>query len=272
MKGLVLLPMNFLKWFNVVLSALSIIAGIVLASVSGANSGDEGLELFDLYSLVMDSYLAFGIIYIIVGIIGLVGAFKPNMILGIVFSALIVMASIAFLSVGVAILTDWESEKTDFEDSGCKLDTYKNYENTVSLGKQWLCKSECPCEFLPDWLQSQTGLSTTLNNGATKVQDCPKYATSFSNKSDVSYLKYLEEEFDCAGFCTHPGYKLFSKLSNQPGSTPCLQYVLNDMEEVAKDYGYGAIIVGLTFVLSSSLACCFVGAIKRFDYKPPTTA
>ena len=254
------LPIGCLK-LTVGLSCLLTLALGVIAIVCGAMLGKNEVFVDDVQNskkAIMGVTIAFGVLLMILALFGFIGTWRKSSLCLTLYNIGIAIFFVIFLAIAIAAFVVFKKYNSDNIQTInlCKdqswLQTLDNY--AVDANKL-LCSADCRCEVTTatTWIVSNASLSwTVVGNGPVRVQDCPNYSSS----SNVDVMKYLEENYNCAGVCTTSTYYVFSDVNRGMPTDECAQKLMDTLLTYSKQIGAVTIVIAIALLLVMVFSCC----------------
>ena len=121
------------------------------------------------------------------------------------------------------------------------------------------CSDACLCKAdktnFPDKAPYNT--MKTSENGASAIVNCPTNPVKDIKKSILSFLGWMEEQWDCSGLCEKENWFYYSDVNRGEPKGPCKDDIL--------DYVDKWYIIGYALIILSAIIT-FFGAISSLFY------
>lgn len=187
-------------------------------------------------------FLAIGIFFIVVCILGLIGSCTNCNSILCIYSFLIIllfMIMLAFAIACAAVGMKYNEDIKTFDEEKCRgVDWLKDIDNYVLLGGTMFCRIGCPCNVTISNFKNSNNSLQALSfikdpSGPIKIQTCPAFESQLSKYKDYTVImEGIEELFNCSGICTPFFYHIFADVNlGDSGTEACgakLMQILRD--------------------------------------------
>lgn len=255
------IPLRCLQCLVITVAVVLIAVGACVIAAAAYSRNNEFFLYVGDGTAVFAVGLTFGIVLILICIIGIWGACKRNrcclLIFGIVnFCVMIVLIA---LTVVVFILRDNYSDYYEYFDCTSNNSHITDLKTAQSLASQSLCKESCKCGYNYDAI---TGMIKE-DGGPTAFQGCDNFNNDY--QGEAALIGAVELLFNCHGICNQDGtldIYYFSNINNnngKAGSTSCevevWHFIKNSTAVVGGIVCAMAVITFLAFIALCSLCC-----------------
>eukprot|EP00827_Trimyema_finlayi_P004480 TRINITY_DN447_c0_g1_i1.p2 TRINITY_DN447_c0_g1~~TRINITY_DN447_c0_g1_i1.p2 ORF type:complete len:272 (-),score=72.30 TRINITY_DN447_c0_g1_i1:159-974(-) len=202
-----------------------------------------------------------GSFFIIGSILGFLGLGYNSKCLLFIFNITVIVMFLILIGIGTACLI---YKAKDSDNWKCDKDSLLYDAENFSLNAQKiLCQNDCPCK--SGKITTTIAGLITSDQGKTRIQNCDIYKTQADlkqYKGIASSMKFIEEEFNCAGICTASNVYLFSNVNDGKPTVSCSKKIKDKFTKYQKYIGYVSLAIGIFFFLASC-ASCFAAERKK---------
>ena len=279
------LPIICLRWLIIITSVIILCLGGLIVWLGRSLAQQEIIDGIDA-KYVGYVIIAFGGWLIVVGFVGGLGAYFRNICALIIYAKLLITTSLILIAFGGLGLHYSHKISDALNDpSACRgNDFMKNANDAVILGNEQICTPVCPCAANITVFGESRYANFTLGS-ATKLQDCnpcesdaPEmqhykqeagYCAKGGSTSDFEdeyyssgerryfvLLKFVENEFKCAGVCDDVPFFAFSDINNGIPTKNCREDLGNWVQKYPERYSAVVLAVGVVLLLNVFSAYC----------------
>ncbi|CAD8054794.1 unnamed protein product [Paramecium sonneborni] len=212
----------------------------------------------------------FSSILIFFGICGIIGGWKRIGTLLFCFNIGNIILALAFLGLAIIGLSlGTSSQWLDlFSDEQCLQSDYisgsATLNNVYVEAEEVLCKTiyqntiGCQCYFTQNMTSSTSQAvhfySTTDSNLPTSIQQCQQYTDYKSDyNEEADYLKSVEEQFSCSGWCSPYPIYIFSDINAGIPDDSCYKAITGFAKDIC--VYIGAVAASVCFIMILCITC-----------------